>query len=51
MTAVSNTSRVAELRARRKAMGFIRREYYATVAEHESIKNHLKDKREENARK
>ena len=50
MTAKTNATRQAELKARRKAAGFIRSEYYATVKEHEKLKALLiKDRASENS--
>jgi hypothetical protein len=42
----SSTDRVAKLRARRKSRGHIRREYYATPNEHESLARFLRCMRE-----
>jgi hypothetical protein len=42
----TSTDRVAKLRAERKAKGHIRREYYATVDEHESLARFLRCTRE-----
>ena len=42
----NSTSRVAKLRADRKAKGYVRREYYATAGEHERLARHLKALRE-----
>ena len=41
----SSTARVKELRAREKAKGRARREYYATPGEHEQIRVLLKSLR------
>ena len=43
-----STNRVARLRAQRKAKGHIRREYYATADEHESLARFLRVMREKN---
>ena len=45
--AKTNATRQAELKARRKAAGFIRSEYYATPTEHAKIKALLADERRE----
>ena len=42
---MKSTARVEALRARNKAKGRTRREYYATAAEHEKIKALIKELR------
>lgn len=44
----TSTDRVNKLRADRKAKGHIRREYYATPDEHESLARFLRCLREKN---
>lgn len=46
--AKTNQQRTRALRVRRAALGLVRREYYATLTEHEGLRFHLKKMRGEN---
>lgn len=47
MTAKTTSERVTKLRAARAARGHVRRDYYATLDEHDKLRERLKELRRE----